>query len=433
MRVTVEPAKRLRGTLAVPGDKSIGHRALLFGALAEGTTHVDGIPGGEDVASTRRCLEALGVATRDTGEDALAIEGRAGEFSAPHERLDCGNSGTTMRLLAGILAGRALDATLDGDASLRARPMRRIAEPLRAMGARIELDGENGDRAPMRVHGSAALKALDYALPVASAQVKSALLLAALAARGTTTLAGALNSRDHTERMLPVFGARLARRNGTLTIDGGQRLLAADIIVPGDVSSAAFWIAAASIVPNSRVVIENVGLNPTRTGFLDVLQRMGAGLDIRLEREDPEPIGTLVASTSRLTATDVEPHEIPALIDELPLLAVVAAFAEGTTRVRGAEELRHKESDRIDAVVANGRAMGMQIDETSDGFAVHGHGHGAKNLHGAQLDARGDHRIAMAFAIAALAAEGPTQIDGAKSAAVSYPQFFSTLESLRDA
>lgn len=426
--VAVAPAlSSLRATLRVPGDKSIGHRALLFAALAEGTTHLRGLPAGADVRSTRRCLEALGVGFRDEKEGVVVVEGCSGRFAQPRAVLDCGNSGTTMRLLTGILAVRDVDATLDGDASLRARPMRRVAEPLRAMGARIEL--RDGGLAPVHVRGSSSLRAFAYDLPVPSAQVKSALLFAALGAHGRTTLGGALRSRDHTERMLPLFGGRLLASNGTLALDGPQLLRApqTDLRIPGDISSAAYWIAAAAIVPDSYITIEDVGLNPSRLGFIDILRRMGASIEVHPQGTNAEPFGSIVVRGSALRATSVDAEEIPAVIDELPLLAVAAAFAEGTTVVHGAEELRVKESDRIEAVVHNGRAMGMEIEPFADGFAVRG----PVTLRPAEIDAMGDHRIAMAFAIAGLATPGGTQISGAESVAISYPEFFSTLGALR--
>lgn len=424
-------ASGLRGSLRVPGDKSVAHRALLLASLAEGTTHVRGLPAGADVRSTRRCLEGLGVSIRDE-EEGVVVEGRAGRFAAPSRALDCGNSGTTMRLLAGILAAQDIDVTLEGDESLEKRPMGRIAEPLRSMGARIDLHEDR--TAPMRVRGSSSLRGIAYDLPMPSAQLKSALLLAALGAHGRTTLGGALRSRDHTERMLPVFGVRLVQTENTLALEGPQSLRAPrmPLHVPGDISSASYWIAAGAIVPESRVTIEDVGLNPSRLGFIDVLQRMGATIEVRPRvangaLHEGEPLGTVFVAGSRLQATAVQAAEIPALIDELPLLAVVAAFAEGTTTVIGAEELRVKESDRIEAVVRNGRAMGIDIDGFPDGFAVRG----PATLHAAQIDAMGDHRIAMAFAIAGLCAPAGTQISGADSVAISYPEFFPTLESLR--
>jgi 3-phosphoshikimate 1-carboxyvinyltransferase len=305
--------------------------------------------------------------------------------------------------------------------------MRRIADPLREMGARIDLSGAGV--APMRVHGSQALHGIDYELPLPSAQLKSALLLAGLGAQGTTRLSGELASRDHTERMLPAFGGSIVAHDGTIEIAGGQRLRGTAVHVPGDASSAAYWIAAGALLPDSRIEVQDVGLNPSRIGFLDVMRRMGAKIEIQIVHTEPEPIGNIIVESSALRATEVLPHEVPALIDELPLLAVVASFAEGTSHVAGAAELRVKESDRIDAVVRNGTAMGMRIEGYPDGFAVRG----PVRVHGAAIDAVGDHRIAMAFAIAALAAtSGTTTIEGAGSAAVSYPSFFSTLESLRN-
>ena len=436
MTSRIAPTRRVRGAITVPGDKSICHRALFLAALAEGTTTIEGLSGGDDVRSTRRCLEALGVEFISDGNGRLRVRGNGGAFASPSGTLDCGNSGTTMRLLCAILAGRDLEATLDGDASLRSRPMGRIAEPLRAMGARIELSGKGV--APILIRGGAPLHAIAYELPLPSAQLKSALILAALDARGATTLGGALGSRDHTERILPLFGGRIVARDGALTIEGEQRLRAPSdaVRIPGDLSSAAYWIAAAAIVPESRVQISGVGLNPTRMGFVDALRRMGTTIEIRIQEHPSttlgagtgEPSGTIVVESAPLRGIELDAADVPALIDELPVLAVVAACAEGTTRVRGAQELRVKESDRIEAIVRNGAAMGMKIEAYPDGYAVSG----PSSLHGAEIDAMGDHRVAMAFAIAALAASGTTTIRDAGSAAVSYPEFFSTLEVLRD-
>jgi 3-phosphoshikimate 1-carboxyvinyltransferase len=425
--LAVAPASTpLRGSLTVPGDKSIAHRALLFAALASGRTRIAGLPNGHDVRSTRRCLEALGIAISDVIED-VVVEGRGGAFTQPSDPLDCGNSGTTMRLLSGILCARDLDVTLDGDDSLRKRPMRRIATPLTEMGAGIDL--AEGLHAPIRVRGTTRLQGFDYELPVNSAQVKGALIFAALNAHGTTILRGALRSRDHSERMLPAFGGTITAGDGTLQIEGRQHLRAMreTLTIPGDLSSAAYWIAAATIVPHSRVEITGVGLNPTRLGFIDVLRRMGAAITLTHHGSSAEPIGTIVSEYAPLRATVVEGDEVPDLVDELPLLAIVASFAEGTTLVRGAEELRYKESDRIEAIVRGGRAIGMQIEPYTDGFSVTG----PASLHGGAVDAMHDHRIAMAFAIAGLGTPGPIAISGADSVAISYPQFFSTLDSLR--
>jgi len=419
-------AAALRGRLTVPGDKSIAHRALLFAALANGTTHIAGLPNGHDVRSTRCCLEALGIAIGDSGGH-VVVEGRGGAFTQPSAPLDCGNSGTTMRLLSGILSATDLDVTLDGDTSLRTRPMRRIATPLTEMGAAVDLT--EGLHAPIRVRGTSRLKGFDYELTVNSAQVKGALIFAALGANGRTTLRGALRSRDHSERMLPAFGGTIAARDGTLQLEGRQHLRAMreTLTIPGDLSSAAYWIAAATIVPHSRIEITGVGLNPTRLGFIDVLRRMGASITLVHHGTGAEPAGTIVAEYAPLRATVVEGAEVPDLVDELPLLAIVASFAEGTTHVRGAEELRYKESDRIDAIVRGGRAIGMQIEPYADGFSVSG----PASLHGGALDAMRDHRIAMAFAIAGLGTPGPIAISGADSVAISYPEFFTTLDSLR--
>jgi len=425
--LAVAPASAaLRGRLTVPGDKSIAHRALLFAALAHGSTRIAGLPNGHDVRSTRRCLEALGVRIADEVEDVI-VEGHGGAFRQPESALDCGNSGTTMRLLSGILSTQDLDVTLDGDASLRKRPMRRIATPLTEMGARVDLT--EGLHAPIRIRGTSRLQGFDYELPVNSAQVKGALIFAALNASGPTTLRGALRSRDHSERMLPAFGGKISVADGALRLEGRQRLraLRETLTIPGDLSSAAYWIAAATIVPNSRVEITDVGLNPTRLGFIDVLRRMGAAITLVPHGSYAEPAGSIVTEYAPLHGTTVEGAEVPDLVDELPLLAIVASFAEGTTHVRGAEELRYKESDRIDAIVRGGRRIGMQIDAFTDGFSVTG----PASLSGGAVDAMSDHRIAMAFAIAGLGTPAPIEISGADSVAISYPQFFSTLDSLR--
>ena len=387
-----------------------------------GKTHITNLLDSADVRSTRAVLEALGVPIADEGATVI-VHGRGAEaLRAPAAVLDCGNSGTTMRLMAGILAGLPFATRLDGDDSLRSRPMRRIAEPLRALGASIDLGP--GDRAPIAIAGRA-LTAARYDLPLPSAQVKSALLLAALSAQGETVVGGELGGRDHTERLLWHFGVDL-KLNGTLRLRGGQKLRAADLRVPGDPSSAAFWLAAATIVPNSSVQLYDVGINPTRMGFVRVLQRMGAHITVTRSHDDCEPVGTLLAEHAVLRAATIGADEVPALIDELPLIAVLATYAQGVTEVRGAKELRVKESDRIEAIAVNLRAMGAQIEVLEDGFRIAG----PQPLQGAAIRSFGDHRIAMACAIAALGASSPSTIDDAACVAISYPGFFPTLRYL---
>jgi 3-phosphoshikimate 1-carboxyvinyltransferase len=420
--LTVAPARRLSGAPAIPGDKSISHRMLMFGALAHGKTHITNLLDSADVRSTRGVLEALGVPIVDVG-DAVVVHGKGpAAFRAPADVLDCGNSGTTMRLMAGILAAQPFTSRLDGDASLRSRPMRRVAEPLRALGATIAL--EPGDHAPLVITGGG-LTATRYDLPFASAQVKSALLLAALGAAGETVIGGELGGRDHTERLLWHFGVDL-KVNGTLRLRGGQKLTAADLRVPGDPSSAAFWLAAATIVRGGSVQLHNVGINPTRMGFVRVLNRMGAKVTVTRSHSECEPVGTLLAEHADLRATSIAADEVPALIDELPLIAVLATYAHGITEVRGARELRVKESDRIEAIALNLRAMGADVEVLDDGFRIAG----PQPLHGAAIQSFGDHRIAMACSIAALGATSPTTIDDAACVAISYPGFFATLRYL---
>ncbi|GAC1540051.1 MAG: hypothetical protein NVS2B17_15950 [Candidatus Velthaea sp.] len=420
--VTIAPAQRLSGAPSVPGDKSISHRMLMFGALAHGKTHITNLLDSADVRSTRGVIEALGVRVVDDGA-AVVVHGHGADaFTPPGATLDCGNSGTTMRLMAGVLASRPFVSRLDGDDSLRSRPMRRVAEPLRTLGANIELSPEG--RAPIVVTGGA-LRGAHVELAIPSAQVKSALLLAALGAEGETELSGELGGRDHTERLLWHFGVDL-KVNGTIRLRGGQKLRAADLRVPGDPSSAAYWIAAATIVPGGSVRLHEVGINPTRTGFMRVLSRMGARITITRSHEECEPVGTIVAEAAQLHGTNIDADEVPALIDELPLIAVLATYAQGTTEVRGARELRVKESDRIETIAVNLRAMGAQIEVLDDGFRITG----PQRLHGANVRSFADHRIAMSMAIGALGASSPTTIDDAGCVAISYPGFFATLRYL---
>ncbi len=414
----------LRGDVTVPGDKSIGHRALLLGALADGLTTVRGFSGGADVRATAEAIRRLGAGVAIDG-DTVRVTGAGLELGDErHTELDCANSGTTMRLGMGVVAGARGSSVLDGDASLRRRPMERVAEPLRAMGA--EIDTSDG-RPPVRVRGGR-LTAISWTLPVASAQVKSAILLAGLRARGMTRVREPFASRDHTERMLGHMGACLEYAGGTVGIAGGQRLRAVDLPIPGDPSSAAFLVVAALACPGSEVRILDVGLNPTRTGGLEILRRMGA--DIRTERmriEAGEPRGDLVVRAGALVGTTIVPAEVPAAIDELPILAVAGAFATGETRITGASELRVKESDRVAALEQLG-LLGVRVHTAADGLVVEGLGGGP--LRGARIEAHGDHRIAMAFAVAGLRAAGGVEIADAGCVAVSYPGFFETLAAL---
>ena len=422
MRISAAP-RGVHGAVRVPGDKSISHRALLFAALAQGRSTIVGLGFGADVVATRGALEALGASIQTDGTSAV-VDGTGRRFGTPGATLDCMNSGTSMRLLMGILAGTQTAATLDGDASLRRRPMLRIAEPLRAMGAHIALASER--HAPVQIAGGNPLTAIDYTLPVASAQLKSAVLLAGLGARGRTTVREAVPSRDHTERMLPLFGVAVAVHDGAVSVDGGATMRAADIRVPGDPSSAAYWLAAAATTPESEITVTGVSLNPTRLGFVGALERMGATIERTIAGGDTEPYGTLRASTSALHGITLGPEDVPAIIDELPLLAVVATRAHGTTRVCGAAELRVKESDRLEMLARNFANLGLVIELFEDGFAIEG----PQLSRGGTVESAGDHRIAMAFSIGALAAQSATTIDDARCVGVSYPEFYRTLDAL---
>lgn len=427
----VRPARAVRGTVRVPGDKSISHRYALLAALADGTSSLAGFSPGADCASTLRCLARLGVrlerttAERPGVDPDVRIEGRGLRgLLAPTAVLDAGNSGSTLRMLAGVLAAHPFTATLAGDESLNRRPMRRLILPLTAMGAHVE--AAPGDRPPLTVRG-AALRGITYAPEVPSAQIKSALLLAGLHAAGTTTVVEAAATRDHTERALPWFGAAVERDGLRVSIAGGQRLRPRACRVPGDLSSAAFWAVAAAGLPGSAVTIEPVGLNPSRLAFVNVLRRAGASVDVRVDDDwQGEPVGRLRVAHQTFADVEIAPAEVPALIDELPALAALATFG-GSVRVTGAAELRVKESDRIAALVSGLRALGADADELADGFVVRA----TRRLAGGTVDAHGDHRLVMAFAVAALGASGATAIIGADAAAVSYPGFFSTLDALR--
>jgi 3-phosphoshikimate 1-carboxyvinyltransferase len=413
----------LVGALRVPGDKSISHRAAIVGALAEGTTAITGFSDGADCASTLRVLRGLGVDI-DKKDDVVRVVGRGEHgFVQPRDDLDCGNSGTTMRLLAGAVAPWPLRATFTGDESLTRRPMSRIADPLRRMGATLTLGDETG-HPPITVEG-ARLSGIDYAVPVASAQVKSAILLAGLGASGKTVVREKAPTRDHTERMLAASGIAVEKKDLSITLVQGVPL-ALDIEVPGDFSSAAFFLAAALMVPGSRVTVGSVGLNPTRTGFLKVLMRMGASIETDVSRSAPEPCGDIRVESGPLRGVEVSAEEVALAIDEVTLIALLATSAEGRTTISGAGELRHKESDRLAATVASLRAMGAMVEESAEGMTIDG----PTGLYGARLDCGGDHRIAMMLAIGGLVAEGETVVDGWEWTRISYPGFEGALRGV---
>ncbi len=427
-------SSKKRHLLNVPGDKSISHRALLFGALARGSTQITNLLEAEDVQSTENALRRLGIdIVRKSNSWTVHGQGRSG-LQAPKTNLDCGNSGTTLRLLMGVLAGRPFESQLIGDTSLTQRPMKRVADPLRSMGAQIQLSPDG--TAPVQIKGNSSLQAIDYTLPIASAQLKSAILLAGLCTEGTTRLFGQIDSRDHTERLLAHFGVRVDRDfapnskseigGDFLAIQGGQELKGTDIRVPGDISSAAFWLGLGALIPCGTLEIQNVLLNPTRTGIVRLLSQMGASIQYEITTSEPEPTGWITIEQSNLHGVEIKPSEVPSLIDEIPLIAVLATLATGKTTVRGAEELRVKETDRLEALAKNLRAMGAKIELFPDGFIIEG----PQTLHGSALESFGDHRIAMAFSIAALRAQGSSEIRGSDCVSISYPGFYETLNSV---
>jgi 3-phosphoshikimate 1-carboxyvinyltransferase len=419
---TVTPARRLHGRVRVPGDKSISHRYALLAALSSGQTELRNYAPGADCRSTLACLSGLGVEVA-ISPDVVTLMGRGQRgLRSPARSLDAGNSGTTMRMLTGILAGQPFDAQLVGDASLSRRPMRRVIEPLALMGAAIDaVDGH----APLTIHGRP-LRAVHYTQTVPSAQVKSAILLAGLHAEGTTSVTEPARTRDHTERAFAAFGIEARTEGLTTSVHGPQQGTGRSLKVPGDFSSAAFWMVAAAALPGSEVVLEEVGLNPTRTALLGILRRFGARVEVHETAQAAgEPIGTVVVTGERTGSVHILPHEVPELIDELPAIAALAAHG-GEVRVDGASELRVKESDRIAALVAGFHAMGVHAEERPDGFTIRGSG----APRGGAADAAGDHRLAMAFAVAALAAQAPSRIEGADAVDVSYPGFFETLGRL---
>ncbi|MBA3734879.1 MAG: 3-phosphoshikimate 1-carboxyvinyltransferase [Actinobacteria bacterium] len=422
----VEPAGSFVGHLGVPGDKSISHRAVLIGALAGGETHVRGFGRSADTQSTIDAVRALGVQVDDLADDELVVHGVGLRgLQALDEPIDAGNAGTLMRLLTGILAGQEGRFEVTGDESLRTRPMDRIAEPLKRMGARI--DTANG-LPPVVIQGSATLKGIEYALPVASAQVKSAVLLAALNAKRQTTVVEPMPTRDHTELMLEAAGAQVRRTPGSVSVEPGGSLRLPEVAVPGDFSSAAPFIVAATLLAGSELTLHGVGLNPRRTGLLDVLERMGARISIfNRSKVGGEMIGDIDVRSAELTATDVDPGEVPRLVDELPLFALAAGSARGVSHLTGAEELRLKETDRIETVTNGLRALGVRIQARDDGFEVRGV---PTRPVGGRMPSDGDHRIAILAAVAGIVSREGTDVEGADSVAISFPGFFDLLDSV---
>ena len=423
---TIHPARNLLGTLRLPGDKSISHRYAMLGAMAEGASRFQNFSTGADCASSLNCMGQLGAKVNRSG-DTVEIEGCAGTLTPPGTLLDCGNSGSTMRMLSGLLAAQPGAFTLEGDASLNRRPMERVRKPLLEMGAVINLlDGH----APVQIQG-AKLRGIEYRTPVPSAQVKTALLFAGLQAEGTTTVNEAVRTRDHGELALRAFGAEIRRTTDSVTIPGGQKLHGIEATVPGDMSSAAFFLCAAALFPESSLVFDQLGMNPTRATLLDVLTALGAKIHVlNLEENQGELIGSvqLTAPPQGLGSTEIRGALAAQLIDELPVLAAIGPYTRGGIRIRDARELRVKESDRIALVAKNLRAMGAEVEEYEDGLDVPG----GQSLHGAVVDSGGDHRIAMAFAVAALRAEGDTLILGADAAAISFPEFFALMEQVTE-
>jgi 3-phosphoshikimate 1-carboxyvinyltransferase len=419
----VRPAKNINGSVRLPGDKSISHRYGMLAALASGTTKLENFSAAADCRSTLHCLERLGVPVRQNGGN-VEVDGVGMQLNAPTEPLDCGNSGSTMRMLSGILAGQHFESELIGDSSLTNRPMARVIDPLRSMGA--EITGTTDNKPPLHIRGGQ-LKAIEYKPKVASAQVKSCVLFAGMFADGKTTVEEPVRTRDHGELALHAFGAEVERTQTRVSISGGQQLRAIEAYVPGDMSSAAFFLCAAALFPDSNLVLDHVLLNPTRAGILDILTLMGGRVSfLQVEQQHFELIGTVRFQPGKLKGARISGAQVAGLIDELPVLAAIGPFTEEGIEIRDARELRVKESDRVAAVVKNLRAMGATVEEFEDGLRVPG----GQKLHGAEVESFGDHRIAMAFSVAALRAEGETLIKDAQSVAVSYPMFYDDLDRL---
>lgn len=418
--------KSLKGEIIIPGDKSISHRSVMFGAISRGKTTISNFLPGEDCLSTIACFRTLGVDINMDDPDKVVINGKGFEgLKEPEEILDVGNSGTTIRLMMGILSGRPFFSVIKGDASIGKRPMTRVTKPLSQMGAII--DGrEKGEFTPLAIRGGN-LKGIEYTLPVASAQVKSSILFAGLQAEGVTTIYEPSKTRDHTERMIRQFGGEVTSDGLVVSVKGGQNLHGTDVYVPGDISSAAFFLVAGAVLPDSELILKNVGLNPTRTGIIDVMKEMGADMEIINQRGDEfEPIGDIIIRTSSLKSTEIEGDMIPRLIDEIPVIALLATQAEGTTVIRDAEELKVKETNRIDTVVNELRKLGANIEATDDGMIIRGR----TSLTGGTVSSHGDHRIGMMLAIAALLAKEPVYLENPDAISISYPEFFTHLQSV---
>ena len=422
---TIHPARNLQGSVTLPGDKSISHRYALLAGLAEGTTRLSNFSTGADPHSSLACMEALGAKIVHNDDRTIDITGTAGAFTQPAKSLDCGNSGSTMRMLSGLIAPHRHVFTLIGDHSLTLRPMERIRKPLMQMGAKLDLiDGH----APITIYGGP-LKAIDFDTPIPSAQVKTAVLFAGLQAEGTTSLTESVRTRDHSEHALRAFGATLLREGEKLSIPGGQKLKAIDATVPGDLSSAAFFLCAALLFPDANLVLDSIGMNPTRASLLDVITALGGKIKVlNVEEQHGELIGTIQVNVAPggLKGAEISGALSAQIIDELPVLAAIAPYTRDGITIRDAKELRVKESDRIALVAKNLKAMGAEFTEYDDGLAIPGN----QQLHGADIDSGTDHRIAMAFSVAALRATGDTIIHGSEAAAISFPEFFTHLDSL---
>jgi 3-phosphoshikimate 1-carboxyvinyltransferase len=421
--VVIRPARNVSGSLRLPGDKSISHRYAMLAGIAEGKTRLENFSTGADCASTLACLKTLGVDWKRNG-NTVELDGRGAKLQAPTAPLDCGNSGSTLRMLSGILAGQDFSSELIGDESLSRRPMARIISPLELMGAKIT--SAAGSRSPLRITGGP-LKAIDYKMPVASAQVKSALLFAGLFAEGETRVEEPVPTRDHGELALRALGATVKQRSKEARIEGGQKLRAIEAQIPGDLSSSSFFLCAAALFPGSQLVINDLLMNPTRTRLLDLLVSMGAGISVtQVQKQHGELRGTLQIEGRSLSGAVVSGADTAALIDEIPVLAAIAPHTSSGIEIRDAQELRLKESDRIAGIATNLRAMGAEVEERTDGLRIPG----GQKLRGGEVESFGDHRIAMAFAVAALRAEGETRIRQADVAIISYPEFFEVLENL---